>query len=137
MVATNNTWIATSGSEKGILKTSDEMKNVTRTEPITYTPELKPLINMSTEYKTVTRTINIHLPYDQGINSIVQKATIHRRVTVNSDGTKTYSEWTKDYWDEYNALAINNGDLPRPSKVDKQIVDGNTQDQTVDIYYNN
>lgn len=134
MVATNNTWIATSGPEKGILKTSDEMKNVTRTEPITYTPEMKSLINTSTEYKTVTRTINIHLPYDQGISSIVQKATIHRQVTVNNDGTKTYGEWSKDCWNEFNAPNMD-GEYPNPDKVDRQIVDGNTQDQTVDIYY--
>ncbi|MCT6892190.1 MAG: hypothetical protein M3Z87_21465, partial [Lactobacillus sp.] len=131
---TNNTWIATSGPEKGILKTSDEMKNVTRTEPITYTPEMKPLINTSTEYKTVARTINLHLPYDQGINSIVQKATIHRQVTVNNDGTKTYGEWSKDCWDEFNAPNMD-WEYPNPAKVDRQIVDGNTQDQTVDIYY--
>ena len=134
MVATNNTWIATSGPEKGILKTSDEMKNVTRTKPITYTPEMKSLINTSTEYKTVTRTINIHLPYDQGISSIVQKATIHRQVTVNNDGTKTYGEWSKDCWDEFNAPNMD-WEYPNPAKVDRQIVDGNTQDQTVDIYY--
>ena len=134
MVATNNTWIATSGPEKGILKTSDEMKNVTRTEPITYTPEMKHLLNTSTEYKTVARTINLHLPYDQGINSIVQKATIHRQVTVNNDGTKTYGEWSKDCWDEFNAPNMD-WEYPNPAKVDRQIVDGNTQDQTVDIYY--
>lgn len=134
MVAINGTWIATSGPEKGVLKTSYEMKGVTRTEPITYTPEMKPLINTSTEYKTVTRTINLHLPYDQGINSIVQKATIHRQVTVNNDGTKTYGEWSKDFWDEFNAPSQNIV-FPNPSKVDKQIVDGKTQDQTVDIYY--
>ena len=134
MVATNNTWIATSGPEKGILKTSDEMENVTRTEPITYTPEMKSLINTSTEYKTVTRTINLHLPYDQGISSIVQKAAIHRQVTVNNDGTKTYGEWSKDCWDEFNAPNMD-WEYPNPDKVDKQIVDGNTQDQTVDIYY--
>ena len=134
MIAKDNTWIATSGPEKGVLKTSYEMKNVTRTEPITYTPEMKPLINTSTEYKTVARTINLHLPYDQGINSIVQKATIHRQVTVNNDGTKTYGEWSKDCWDEFNAPNMD-WEYPNPAKVDRQIVDGNTQDQTVDIYY--
>ncbi|MCX0279919.1 BspA family leucine-rich repeat surface protein [Bombilactobacillus mellis] len=134
MIAKDNTWIATSGPEKGVLKTSYEMKSVTRTEPITYTPEMEPIINTSTEYKTVTRTINIHLPYDQGISSIVQKATIHRQVTVNNDRTKTYGEWSKDCWDEFNAPNMD-GEYPNPDKVDRQIVDGNTQDQTVDIYY--
>ena len=63
-----------------------------------------------------------------------QKATIHRQVTINDDGTKTYGEWSKDYWEEYHAPVTSAG-TPVQSKVDKQIVDGNTQDQTVDIYY--
>lgn len=63
-----------------------------------------------------------------------QKAIIHRQVTINDDGTKTYGEWSKDYWEEYHAPVPDWGN-PDDHKVDKQIVDGNTQDQTVYIYY--
>ena len=113
------------------------MEDVKRDQPVTYVIENKPLINPYNEYKTVNRTIKLHLlpyPYNNEIISFTQKATIHRQVTVNDNETKTYGEWSKDYWDEYNAPFIDWGG-PRPAKVAKQIVDGNTQDQTVDIYY--
>lgn len=84
------------------------MKNITRTAPVTYIPKWRPLI--------------------------FQKATIHRQVIVNNDETQTYGEWSKDYWKEFNTLSQDIGFF-NSSKVDKQIVDGNTQDQTVDIYY--
>ena len=136
-VVTGRDWIALNGPEKGAKKTSDEMISVKGDQPVTYILENKILINPYLEYKTVTRTIKIHSNIDNVDEPVIftQKATIHRQVTINYNGTKTYGEWSKDYWDEYNAPAMNNGDLPRPSKVDKQIVDGNTQDQTVDIYY--
>ena len=112
------------------------MEDVKIDQPVTYVIENKPLINPYNEHKTVTRTINLHLSYpqDNEIISFTQKATIHRQVTVNDDETKTYGEWSTDYWDEYNAPYIESMS-PRPAKVAKQIVDGNTQDQTVDIYY--
>ena len=136
-VVTGYNWIALNGPDKGAKKSSDEMTSVKRDQPVTYVIENKPLINPYNEYKTVNRTINLHLlpyPYNNEIISFTQKATIHRQVTVNDDETKTYGEWSKDYWDEYNAPYIESMS-PRPAKVAKQIVDGNTQDQTVDIYY--
>ena len=114
------------------------MTNVKRDQPVTYILENKALTNSYTEYKTVTRTIKIHsYEVNQPIEPVIftQKATIHRQVTINDDGTKTYGEWSKDYWEEYNAPNTNTGNMPRPAKVAKQIVDGNTQDQTVDIHY--
>ena len=136
-IATGFNWIALNGPDKGAKKNSEEMEDVKRDQPVTYVIENKPLINPYNEYKTVNRTINLHLlpyPYNNEIISFTQKATIHRQVTVNDDETKTYGEWSKDYWDEYNAPYIESMS-PRPAKVAKQIVDGNTQDQTVDIYY--
>lgn len=53
---------------------------------------------------------------------------------VNDDGTKTYGEWSKDYWKEFNTPSQDIRFF-NSSKVDKQIVNCNTQDQTVDIYY--
>ena len=137
-VVTSQTWITLNGPEKGVKKSAWEMTNVKRDQPVTYILENKALTNSYTEYKTVTRTIKIH---SNSINNEIepviftQKATIHRQVTINDDGTKTYGEWSQDYWEEYNAPNTNTGNMPRPAKVAKQIVDGNTQDQTVDIYY--
>ncbi len=135
-VVTGGDWIALNGPDKGAKKSSDEMTSVKRDQPVTYIIENKNLINSYTEYKTVTRTIKIHSyqdPIDEPI-TFTQKATIHRQVTINDDGTKTYGEWSKDYWEEYDA-PVEDSRYPDNYKVDKQIVDGNTQDQTVDIYY--
>ena len=137
-VETDEYWIALNGPDKGVKKPSFEMQHIKRDQPVTYIIENKALTNSYTEYKTVTRTIKIHsYEVNQPIEPVIftQKATIHRQVTINDDGTKTYGEWSKDYWEEYNAPNTNTGNMPRPAKVAKQIVDGNTQDQTVDIYY--
>ena len=133
-VVTGYNWIALNGPDKG--KDYAEMWNVKRDQPVTYVVENKTLINSYTEYKTVTRTIKIHPYQDNIVEPVIftQKATIHRQVTINDDGTKTYGEWSKDYWEEYDAPVPDWGN-PDDHKVDKQIVDGNTQDQTVDIYY--
>ncbi|NUG39760.1 BspA family leucine-rich repeat surface protein [Lactobacillus mellis] len=135
-VVTGFNWIALNGPDKGAKKSSDEMTSVKRDQPVTYIIENKTLINPYTEYKTVTRTIKIHSHQNFIDEPVIftQKATIHRQVTINDDGTKTYGEWSKDYWEEYHAPVTSAG-TPVQSKVDKQIVDGNTQDQTVDIYY--
>ena len=133
-VVTGYNWIALNGPDKG--KDYAEMWDVKRDQPVTYVVENKTLINSYTEYKTVTRTIKIHPYQDNIVEPVIftQKATIHRQVTINDDGTKTYGEWSKDYWEEYHAPVSDWGN-PDDHKVDKQIVDGNTQDQTVDIYY--
>ena len=133
-VVTGYNWIALNGPDKG--KDYAEMWNVKRDQPVTYVVENKNLINSYTEYKTVTRTTKIHPYQDNIVEPVIftQKATIHRQVTINDDGTKTYGEWSKDYWEEYDAPVSDWGN-PDDHKVDKQIVDGNTQDQTVDIYY--
>ena len=135
-VVTGFNWMALNGPDKGAKKSSDEMTSVKRDQPVTYIIENKTLINPYTEYKTVTRTIKIHSHQNFIDEPVIftQKATIHRQVTINDDGTKTYGEWSKDYWEEYDA-PVTNGRNSYGPKVDKQIVDGNTQDQTVDIYY--
>ena len=135
-VVTGDDWIALNGPDKGAKKNSEEMEDVKRDQPVTYVIENKALNNSYTEYKTVTRTIKIHSHQNFIDEPVIftQKATIHRQVTINDDGTKTYGEWSKDYWEEYHAPVPDWGN-PDDHKVDKQIVDGNTQDQTVDIYY--
>ncbi|KJY48127.1 hypothetical protein JG29_16460 [Bombilactobacillus mellis] len=139
-ITTSDKWVALDGPDKGSKKDPYEMKNVTRTQPVTYEVEHMPLENKNyTEDKIITRTINLHLRSAQGwsdtINtSIKQNATVHRQVTTDKNGQKTYGEWSQDYWEEYNApyTSISN---PNPAKVAKQIVDSNTQNQIVDIYY--
>ena len=137
-VVTGFNWIALNGPDKGAKKSSDEMTSVKRDQPVTYVIENKALNNSYTEYKTVTRTIKIDPEQDFLYMTepviFTQKATIHRQVTINDDGTKTYGEWSKDYWEEYDAPILD-GRNPNYYKVVKQIVDGNTKDQTVDIYY--
>ena len=135
-VVTGYNWIALNGPDKGVKKYPSEMQYVKRDQPVTYIIENKAFNNSYTEYKTVTRTIKIHSYQDPIEEPVIftQKATIHRQVTINDDGTKTYGEWSKDYWEEYHAPVSDWGN-PDDHKVDKQIVDGNTQDQTVDIYY--
>ena len=135
-VVTDQYWTALNGPDKGVKKDPGEMEDVKRDQPVTYIIENKALNNSYTEYKTVTRTIKIHPNIDNVDKPVIftQKATIHRQVTINDDGTKTYGEWSKDYWEEYDAPAPNWSN-PDDYKVAKQIVDGNTQDQTVDIHY--
>ena len=137
-VVTGDDWIALNGPDKGVKKAPWEMEDVKRDQPVTYVIENKALNNSYTEYKTVTRTIKIHPELDfVSITEPViftQRATIHRQVNINDDGTKTYGEWSKDYWEEYDAPILD-GRNPNYYKVAKQIVDGNTKDQTVDIYY--
>ena len=135
-VVTGYNWIALNGPDKGVKKYPSEMQYVKRDQPVTYIIENKAFNNSYTEYKTVTRTIKIHSYQDPIEEPVIftQKATIHRQVTINDDGTKTYGEWSKDYWEEYDA-PVEDSRYPDKYKVNKQIVDGNTQDQTVDIYY--
>ena len=135
-VVTGYNWIALNGPDKGVKKDSGAMRDVKRDQPVTYIIENKALTNSYTEYKTVTRTIKIHSHQNFIDEPVIftQKATIHRQVTINDDGTKTYGEWSKDYWEEYDAPILD-GRNPNYYKVAKQIVDGNTKDQTVDIYY--
>ena len=136
VVTAGYNWIALNGPDKGVKKNYDEVRYVKRDQPVTYMVENKALNNSYTEYKTVTRTIKIHPNIDNVDEPVIftQKATIHRQVTINDDGTKTYGEWSKDYWEEYDA-PVTDSRYPDDYKVDKQIVDGNTQDQTVDIHY--
>ena len=93
-VVTSQTWITLNGPDKGVKKSSEEMTSVKRDQPVTYILENKALTNSYTEYKTVTRTIKIHSHQNFIDEPVIftQKATIHRQVTINDDGTKTYGE---------------------------------------------
>ena len=61
-ITTSNKWVALDGTDKDSKKDPYETKDVTRTQPVIYEVEHMPLENKSyTEYKTNTRTINLHL----------------------------------------------------------------------------
>lgn len=98
-----------------------------------YTVKLTHRIDESEDKRTVTRTIKLHEP--DGVKTITQKATITREVKTDAvTGEKTYGEWSKDKWDEFDSPEIK-GYTASLDKVLKEIVDGNTKDKIVDIYY--
>ena len=67
------------------------------------------------------------------LKRIMRKYGVYKR-----DQPVTYTVENKllvNPYTEYDSSYISNQPRPNPAKIDKQIVDGNTQDQTVDIYY--
>ena len=84
--------------------------------------------------KIVTRTINVTNP-DGKTNTIKQVAHLRRSGTIDEVTQKaTYTPWTTDNWAEYDTPQIS-GYTPSQAKVSATTVDGNTQDQTVNITY--
>ncbi|MGO5080378.1 mucin-binding protein, partial [Lactobacillus amylovorus] len=84
--------------------------------------------------KTVTRTINVISP-DGKTTTIKQPVTLQRSATVDDvTGQITYKAWNTGKWEEYDTPQIS-GYTPSPAKVSATTVDGNTQDQTVNITY--
>lgn len=95
----------------------------------------KPDTNDNDLNKTVTRTINVTNP-DGKTNTIKQVAHLHRSGTIDEVTQKpAYTPWTTDdNWAEYDTPQIS-GYTPSQAKVSATTVDGNTQDQTVNITY--
>ena len=84
--------------------------------------------------KTVTRTINVISP-DGKTTTIKQPVTLQRSATVDDvTGQITYKAWNTGKWEEYDTPQIS-GYTPSQAKVSATTVDGNTQDQTVNITY--
>ncbi|WP_425613193.1 BspA family leucine-rich repeat surface protein [Xylocopilactobacillus apis] len=128
----SSNWIVTNGYEKGKKYLSSELMGMRyRDQVTTYDWDAEP--DNTIETKVVTRTINVNNP-DYTVKTEKQSATIQRTVTNNPDGSKTYGEWSKAQWEEYNVPKIL-GYEPTQSLVPAQSVDGNTQDSTIDIYY--
>ena len=98
-----------------------------------YTVKLAHRIDNSTEDHTATRTIRLHEP--GGLKTIKQVGHVIRSVKTDAvTGQKTYGEWSKDKWDEFDTPEIK-GYTASLDKVLKEIVDGDTKDKVVDIYY--
>ena len=85
--------------------------------------------------RTVTRTINVHMP-DGTMHAEKQTATINRDATVdNVTGDVTYGAWSTDAtdWVAYTAPAVDGWTADKT--VAAATVDEHTVDTTVDINY--
>ena len=127
-------WVATSGYQQGHKYTSNELMGLTgRDQVTTYDWDSKPAFTQTTETKTKDRTIVIHQP-DGNTKTEIQSVMVSRTITLNADGSKTYGNWSSAQWDGY-ALPEFAGYTASVSQIPAQTVDGNTEDQTIDVYY--
>ena len=127
-------WIATNGYQQGHKYTSTELMNLTGRDQITtYDWDSAPAFTQTTETKAVTRAIRIHQP-DGYLKTEIQTVMVHRPVTINPDGSKTYGAWSTAQWDAYQIPEIT-GYQANNSSIAAQAVNGETVDQTIDVYY--
>ncbi|KJY62428.1 uncharacterized protein JG30_06390 [Bombilactobacillus mellifer] len=127
-------WVATSGYQQGHKYTSNELMELTGRDQITtYDWDSAPAFTQTTETKTKDRTIVIHQP-DGNTKTEIQSVMISRTITLNADGSKTYGNWSSAQWDGY-AIPEFAGYTASVSQIPAQTVDGNTEDQTIDVYY--
>ena len=127
-------WVATSGYQQGHKYTADELMTLTgRNQVTTYDWDSTPAFTQTTETKAVTRAIRIHQP-DGSLKTELQTVMVHRPVTINPDGSKTYGAWSTAQWDAYQIPEIA-GYQANNSSIAAQAVNGETVDQTIDVYY--
>ena len=127
-------WVATSGYQQGHKYTADELMTLTgRNQVTTYDWDSTPAFTQTTETKAVTRAIRIHQP-DGYLKTELQTVMVHRPVTINPDGSKTYGAWSTAQWDAYQIPEIV-GYQANNSSIAAQAVNGETVDQTIDVYY--
>ena len=127
-------WVATSGYQQGHKYTSNELMGLTgRDRVTTYDWDSTPAFTQTTETKAVTRAIRIHQP-DGYLKTELQTVMVHRPVTINPDGSKTYGAWSTAQWDAYQIPEIA-GYQANNSSIAAQSVNGETVDQTIDVYY--
>lgn len=128
-------WTATSGFDQGKQYTSEELGNIGVHDQVTTYDWVAavPVVETSTESKAVSRLINIHQP-DGTVKSDTQTAIINRTVTVYDDGSVDYGKWSSSQWDAYQIpiFADYGANL---EEIPAGIVNGQTVDQTVDVYY--
>ena len=84
------------------------------------------------EEKTITRTINVHLPNGE-VQTTKQPVTLTRTYTKVNGQTK-YSEWTTGTWDSFTAPE-QTGYTALPGSVAEVEVTSESLDAVVDIYY--
>ncbi len=128
-------WIATSGYEQGKQYTSEELMAIENRDQVTTYDWVAaaPVAETSTESKAVSRLINIHQP-DDTTKAITQTAMIKRQVNTNEDGSIDYGAWSTATWEAYDVPAFA-GYSASSKQIPAAVVDGQTQDQVVDIFY--
>ncbi|WP_430521968.1 mucin-binding protein, partial [Limosilactobacillus ingluviei] len=90
------------------------------------------VIESGQEEKTITRTINVHLPNGE-VQTTKQPVTLTRTYTKVNGQTK-YSEWTTGTWDSFTAPE-QTGYTALPGSVAEVEVISESLDAVVDIYY--
>lgn len=89
---------------------------------------------VTTETKTVTRTINLMLP-DETTKIIEQPVTISRMVTTDQvTGDQEFGAWSTGEWEAYQVPTIA-GYRPSQVTVNPATVSGDSSDQTITISY--
>ena len=128
-------WVSTSGYEQGKQYTSEELMAIKNRDQVTTYDWVSaaPVAEVSTESKAVSRLINIHQP-DNTTKTITQTAMIKRQVNTNEDGSIDYGAWSTASWDAYD-LPVFAGYSASSKQIPAAVVDGQTQDQVVDIFY--
>ncbi|OYP91483.1 mucin-binding protein [Ligilactobacillus salivarius] len=86
------------------------------------------------EEKTITRTINVHLPNGE-VQTTKQPVTLERKYTsVAGSDEKKYGPWTVGRWESFTAPE-QEGYTAIPGAVDEVEVTSESLDAVVDIYY--
>ena len=94
----------------------------------------KPAIVEGKEEKTITRTINVHLPNGE-VQTTRQPVTLERKYTsVAGSDEKKYGPWTVGRWESFTAPE-QEGYTAIPGTVDEVEVTSESLDAVVDIYY--
>ncbi|MBM6729386.1 LPXTG cell wall anchor domain-containing protein [Lactobacillus ingluviei] len=93
-----------------------------------------PTVVEGKEEKTITRTINVHLPNDE-VQTTKQPVTLERKYTsVAGSEEKKYGPWTAGRWDSFTAPE-QEGYTALPGSVAEVEVTSESLDAVVDIYY--
>ncbi|MDM8206250.1 LPXTG cell wall anchor domain-containing protein, partial [Ligilactobacillus salivarius] len=94
----------------------------------------EPAIVEGKEEKTITRTINVHLPNGE-VQTTKQPVTLERKYTsVAGSDEKKYGPWTVGRWESFTAPE-QEGYTAIPGAVDEVEVTSESLDAVVDIYY--
>ena len=94
----------------------------------------EPAVVEGKEEKTITRTINVHLPNGE-VQTTKQPVTLERKYTsVAGSGEKKYGPWTAGRWESFTAPE-QEGYTALPGSVAEVEVTSESLDAVVDIYY--
>ncbi|WP_143455909.1 LPXTG cell wall anchor domain-containing protein, partial [Ligilactobacillus salivarius] len=123
-------YTAIPGTVDGVEVTSESLDAVV---DIYYRAD-EPAIVEGKEEKTITRTINVHLPNGE-VQTTKQPVTLERKYTsVAGSDEKKYGPWTVGRWESFTAPE-QEGYTAIPGTVDEVEVTSESLDAVVDIYY--